>query len=511
MIKKRIILISLIAVLFIVMLCAYLFVVAPMLEENEESTSKIELLDGEVWATSTTILMFDHVERANIQSIEISNKNNNYKFYYDEAKKDFFIEGYENAPYSKEMIATLISNAGYPVTMKRVVDKTDDLSQYGLAESDNPAYYILTTRKGETYKVYIGNMIPTGAGYYTRYEERDAVYITEASISQTLLGKIENLITPMLFIPTTQSDYFLVKDLILVKEEKPFIEVTTETKEAQTSEGKKYEEFVDYKMLYPAEYTVSTNYDVMLQGFMELYGNSVLELCKDGEVFSDDILEKYNLKTPAYELLFTHNGIMNDIFISKKTEDGVYYAYSLLFNIICDIPADLFNFLEWELIEYIEKPLFQYNINDIDSITVTSKDFNETFVLYTEEGETTTNPVTGATTTKTELKVKIKSSDTYVKDSQNFRQFYMGLLTTNLVTYADVTNTDGLECLATLKVVTREGKKMEFAFYPYATRRCLFTLNGKGEFYVLVDAVEKMVNDAKKLITGETINYQDKD
>ena len=112
---------------------------------------------------------------------------------------------------------------------------------------------------------------------------------------------------------------------------------------------------------------------------------------------------------------------------------------------------------------------------------------------------------------KTDLKVKIKNSDTYVKDPRNFRQFYMGLLTTNLVTYADVTDTEGLECLATLKVVTREGKKMEFAFYPYATRRCLFTLNGKGEFYVLKDAIDKMVSDAKKLITGETVNYQEKD
>ncbi len=510
MIKKRIILIAVIAVAFIALLCTYIFVIAPMMEEGENPQEKIELLDGEVWASNTTILMFDQVERANIQSIEVFNSKNNYKFYYDKEKNDFFVEGYVNAPYSKEMISALVTNAGFPVTMKRVTEKTDDLSQYGLAESDNPAYYILTTRTGETHKVYIGNMIPTGAGYYTKYEKRDAVYITETSISQTLLGRVENLISPMLFIPPLQSDYFLVKDLILVKDGDPFIKITTETKEAQTSDGTKYEEFTDYKMEYPAEYTVSTNYDVMLQGFMELYGNSVLELGKDDEVISEDILEKYNLTKPAYELFFTHNGIENDIMISEKTEDGVYYAYSLLFNTICDIPEELFSFLEWELIDYVEKPLFQYNINDISSITVTAKDFDETFILSTSEGETTTNPVTGETTTKTDIQVKIKSLGTYVKDPNNFRQFYMGLLTTNMVTYADVTDTTGLECLATLKIITRDGEKIEFAFYPYATRRCLYTLNGKGEFYVLKDAVDKIVSDAKKLITGEEINYQDK-
>lgn len=509
MIKKRIVLISLIAVAFIALLCAYIFVVAPMLE-NDDGDKKMELLEGESWASSSTILMFDHVERANIQSIEVFNEHGSYKFFYDKDKKDFFIEGYLNAPYSKEMISALVTNAGFPVAMMRVTEKTDDLSQYGLAESDNPAYYVLTTRTGETHKVYIGNMIPTGAGFYTKYEKRDAVYVTEASISQTLLGKVENIIAPMLFVPATQSDYFLIKDLIITKGGKSFLKVTSNTKSATTDAGEKYEDFLGYTMEYPAGYTVSTNYDVMLQGFIDFYGNKVLELGKDEETFDKELLEKYGLATPAYELAFTHNGIQNVVMISEKTESGVYYAYSLLFNTICEIPAELFKFLEWELIDYIEKPLFQINITDVDSITVTSKDFNETFVVTTSEGETTTNPVTGATTTKTDIQVKIKSSGEYVKDPQNFRQFYMGLLTTNIVTYADVKETEGLECLATLKIITKDGIKKEFAFYPYATRRCLLTLDGKGEFYVLKDAVDKMVSDAKKLTTGETVNYQDK-
>ena len=509
MIKNRIYLIITTAVIFVALLCAYIFVVAPMLEEEPEEP-KLELLEGEVWASSATILMFDQVERANIKSIEVTNSNGSYKFYYDEAKKDFFVEGYVNAPYSKEMISALVTGAGYPVTMTRVTEKAEDLSEYGLAESDNPAFYVLTAKDGKTYKVYIGNMIPTGAGYYTKYEARDAVYVTNASIANTLLGPIESLVTPMLFIPTTQSDYFLVKDFILSKENKPFLRITSETKPAKTSDGKDYEEFVNYKMDYPAEYTVSTNYDVMLQGFMEFYGNSVIALGKDDEIISDEILEEYGLKTPAYEMLFTHNGIENDILISKKTEDNRYFAYSLLFNVICDFPAETFNFLEWELMDYVDKPLLQYNINDISSITVKSKDFEETFIIYTSEGETTTNPVTGATTTATDIQVEMKSTKKYVADPKNFRQFYMGLLTTNLVTYADVTDPTGLECLAEIKVITREGKKIEFAFYPYATRRCLYTLNGKGEFYVLKDAVDKLVSDAKKLISGESVNYQDK-
>ena len=177
---------------------------------------------------------------------------------------------------------------------------------------------------------------------------------------------------------------------------------------------------------------------------------------------------------------------------------------------ICVMPGETFEFLKWELMDYVEKPLVQFNINDVTSITVTSKDFDETFLLYFSEGESTKNPVTGAVTTTTDLQVKLKSNGTFIPNPKNFRQFYMVLLTTNLVTYSDVKDETGLDCLATIRILTKDGKKLEYAFYPYATRRCFYTLNGKGEFYVLKDAVEKIVSDAKKVIKGETVSYQSK-
>ena len=56
MIKKRLYLIIAAVVAIIALICAYVFVVAPMLEE-EDTTEKLELLEGETFASSTTILM----------------------------------------------------------------------------------------------------------------------------------------------------------------------------------------------------------------------------------------------------------------------------------------------------------------------------------------------------------------------------------------------------------------------------------------------------------------------
>lgn len=52
---------------------------------------------------------------------------------------------------------------------------------------------------------------------------------------------------------------------------------------------------------------------------------------------------------------------------------------------------------------------------------------------------------------------------------------------------------------------TLSGSETEIAFYPYSTRRCLVTINGEGEFYVLIDRVEKLISDTQKLMTGVEI------
>ena len=134
MIKKRIYLIAAIALAFVLLTVAYFVVIAPMLEETNED-EKIELLEGEVLGQASSILMFDQVERANIKSIEVHNEHGGYTFYYDEEKEDFFFENYLDAPYNKEMISSLVTSTGYPATMKRVTEKAEDLSIYGLDES----------------------------------------------------------------------------------------------------------------------------------------------------------------------------------------------------------------------------------------------------------------------------------------------------------------------------------------------------------------------------------------
>ena len=59
---------------------------------------------------------------------------------------------------------------------------------------------------------------------------------------------------------------------------------------------------------------------------------------------------------------------------------------------------------------------------------------------------------------------------------------------------------DSSNMMYSFTYTTLSGKETTIAFYPYSTRRCLVTINGKGEFYVLIDRVEKMISDTGKLL-----------
>ncbi|MBR6682601.1 MAG: DUF4340 domain-containing protein, partial [Clostridia bacterium] len=261
---------------------------------------------------------------------------------------------------------------------------------------------------------------------------------------------------------------------------------------------------------YPLGYNVSTKYDTVLQSFQTLQATKTLEVGKsynDEEKTSvdipDEVLEKYNLKTPKYEVFFEYKGVKNSFVISEKNENGTYYVYSLLYNHICEIDEESVGFLEWDLIEFVEKSLFQYNITDVSSIKLKTKDFEETFLLYNlDTGKET------AAGTVIDIEVKRKSNGENISDVTNFRNYFYILLTTQFIAEADVTSTEGLENYATVEIITRQGKKIEYGFYPYATRRCLLTIDGKGEFYVLKSSVDKLISDAKKVINGETVNRE---
>ncbi|MBR4880550.1 MAG: DUF4340 domain-containing protein [Clostridia bacterium] len=482
MLKKQKLIIIISAVLIVALAVVYFTVVAPMLKDTEKVETP-ELLEGETYSQAySKIMIFPKIEQADIKEIQIHNESGDYGFYQG-SDGEFYLTGYEGTSFGNAQFTNLAATVRLPMAIDRVAEDPEDLTKYGLDASQDPAYYIVTDIYGNSYKMYIGDVLPTSGGYYAMLDGRKVVYALDTTSKYVLTAK-ESYVTPLLSMPTNSDDYYKIERFTLGKGGETFIaiEFMDENERAKTAST------TYYRMLEPGDYVPSSsNYDHIIKKFNALEGTEVLAFGNVKEAMTPEDLTEYRLDDPAFELYYRYNGVDNYILISDKNEDGSYYAYSVMFNIVARVDAETFDFLEWDFIDFVDKPMFQKNINDIDTIEIIGNGVHETFT------------VTGKDTA---LKVTPKSTLTALTENQlvSFKKIYIKLLSLSLEGYTESDSQD--EWIMTYKVKTRGGLEYEYSFYAYSTRRCYYTVNGEGEFWVLRDRVEKILSDTQLLMSG---------
>ena len=459
----------------------------------------------EVLGTNNRILIFNHVQKADIQSVDVTNEHGSYTFYRD-ASDNFAIRGAETMSYSQELLASLVVSAGYTISMTRVAEICEDMSEYGLAPEDNPASYTLTTTRGVTHTVYIGDKIPTGAGYYCSYEDRPAVYVLDSSLASTLLADVRDMMQAIIVYPISQNNYYTITNFDLVKNGEPFLHVDYLT----DAERAQLESTDVWKMVYPeGGYTPSSDtYESVLYSLVSLTGLRVMEFNVFGSNYEEptdaqiEMLIKYGLAEPAAELSFDYPDTQNNVTIANKLwfsedlGDGTCYVYSWLFDTIALVDIASCPYLTCDIIDLIDRPIFQMFITDVAQIEISGKGSADTFTevdFRLVHGENSALTVTDTFTGK-------------VVNTDNFRSLYRGILRLDIEGYAEDLSTDNEDLIATLRITTNLGNVKEFKFYAYSTRRCLVTINGKGEFYILRDKANKLISDANKLLNDIQID-----
>lgn len=196
-------------------------------------------------------LLFPHIEKANIRSIEVHNETGAYTFARINENGEisnngsFGIVGSSATLFNEELFTFLHVSAGYTISSQKIQspikDANGQFTEYGLAPIANrervledgtketydyePAYYVLTDTSGNKYKVIIGDRLVTGGGFYAQYVDmsdgketpRDAVYVLSTDIESSLLAPIEDYVTPLISYPMTMNTYFDVEDFTVLK------------------------------------------------------------------------------------------------------------------------------------------------------------------------------------------------------------------------------------------------------------------------------------------------------
>ncbi|MBQ3101133.1 MAG: DUF4340 domain-containing protein [Clostridia bacterium] len=457
--------------------------------EGGRATVKLDTTNGT--SSSGRFYMFPAIEVNDIAEVAITNEYGTFGFYYDSSDGEYYITGYKGTPYNQTAFSTTLAAARNPLSMERIAVDPEDLSVYGL-DGNGKASYVISDKKGTTHEVLVGDMLVTGGGYYCMIKGGDAVYALDTS-NGAFFATPETFVTPLLAFPVSENDYYMAEKFTLKKDGEVFISCAFMSE----AERKETASTSTYKMLEPANYVPSnTNYNAVLQKFISLTGSEVLKFGLYGETMNSLELVEYNLVNPKYEIYYCYKGVDNYVYVSEKNEDGSYYAYSLLFNLIARVDAETFEFLEKDFLWYVDKPIFQRNIVDVASIRIEGNGIDETFNITGDEASA--------------ISVTPKSAGMPFGESgvKSFKNIYLKLLSLTIEDYTESTSKD--EWIMRLTVVTDLGHETVYEFYNYSTRRCYFTIDGEGEFYCLRDKVEKILEDTVAIMNGEEISSVDK-
>lgn len=584
--KKRRNTIVFLVTVFTVLIVGYFALRGVLIGEVAETTPppSIELLPGEATFGDTT-LIYPRIDRENIKTVKIHNPNNrDYgEVYVDwgigfakdpETKNTYgYLLEYDYAELDDTQLAYFAMTAGYVGFTSRVTEITadTDLSVYGLQyTSDEEATYMVVEKNdGTKHKIYFGKKNPNGTAYYVRsgdtYQdengntvERNTVYLLDASTStyasSTVLAKPTAMLTTRMTYPVKSMFSSFVLQDTMGELNVAFVPVKQLTNPDSIFGGSSL-----YYTVLPQGYFSSAAFETRITIFEDFLGEETLEYAtkrvdgvdeETGEAytlytFDEATLAKYHLDSTSeiYCLMYTaavegsEEDAISEVYFSRLQPDGYYYAYSLSYGTIVRVSAAIVDFLEWDLLDFVNTNALTMSIGYCDTLTI--KGTLENGVAFHESFSSTIDADYRV------LSAKVNGTDKTVP-LEYYRVLFQELYNTVLrgevpedldkealmqgTPYAEfhvktrdvtvyVTNAVGAptsEIKGVIKSVTRIVR-----FYRYSNNRTLMTIETiqndgtstgeSGAFYVLASRLDKIVRDADKLIKGIPFSFYDKE
>ena len=260
---------------------------------------------------------------------------------------------------------------------------------------------------------------------------------------------------------------------------------------------------------------------------------------------TDEELEAYGLSEYAHEFSFIYTDTEgqewnNHFVISEQNEDGTYYGYSALFDMIVIIPESQATYLSWEEIDWYEREYFMFNIAHVQEIKLESASMDAPVVFTLDNSKSDQSKgmnselieiyANGQKMDYTLTVTKPSGSTATETASYNFRRFYQALLTASMEGVAELSEaemeafreTPDEDCYLKITIHADDAKgetaDLVYRFYRYTERKAYMTVevldgkdaagapeNGQGVFYVLRSFCDKLIADAYRFMEGTEI------
>lgn len=247
-----------------------------------------------------------------------------------------------------------------------------------------------------------------------------------------------------------------------------------------------------------------TNFNNFVQYMAALEGESVVAcgIGDNGDATSlkTDILAKYGLDNPDKHFAFEYDGVVTDLYVSKRNENGKYYLYST-FNgevngqkvnattdVIVEVSEETAPFLAWNIVEYLDHSLFSIYIVDISKMEISADGKTYTFDLSLDS----------------EGKLGEVIYDGKSCDVTSFKYLYQSII--GIYMQDEYKAVEGEKPVEYLRVkIYTETNSPEIVFYRVSSSKCYFTIDGEGSYYALVEDVNEAREKLIAYVNGEKV------
>lgn len=475
--NKKLISIAVVAVLIAALgVVLYVLNQNPVVEDSSSSTTE---------SKPSYYLTGSPDSYTKVKSVQIQNLHGSYTIYSDNVSADdkvqavYAISGLEKIPPSTYSISSVTNSAEVLVATSVVVENPPDISIYGLNKPQATANikYI----DGSTAKIIVGDYAPGGDQAYVMVEGTNTVCLISATAAERFMRKTTDFYD--LIVTGGDAETASMLSLALGGTVRPE-PIRIQLKEVTTDSGAYYSSHAITAPL-KADLSVGKGVDTAYSIFA-IDAEEVVDLATD-----DSVLEKYGLLEPYSTVDYRPQDGDTSVgaFTLKASEpDNDGYAYMVRNDdgIIYRVNTADLKWYEAQVHDMMIASVLLPSITTISSITVKSPDVSYTFDIANEEENI------------------IVTSDGLGIDSDNFRRYYQTLVS---ATYDEPASTVLEQKPTPILSITfnyNNGNASDtVSYYQGPPRKAYVTLNDdKGLYYMVSTYVDRVLEDANKLIEG---------
>ncbi|WAM31343.1 DUF4340 domain-containing protein [Caldicellulosiruptor naganoensis] len=471
--KNRLFTIVSVLLVLVLVIGAYFYVsyVNKKKQEAEEKKSS---------SASVTVTNFD---RNKITKIDI--KHDDVHLVLEKVKGKWIVNGINNPSYFDQDKIDDIAFSCAQMTAEKIADSNPkDLKKYGL---DNPKSIVeATLSNGKKVTFYLGSETPITSTYYLMKKGDPKIYVVWINHAENFTISPKKLLSVRIPEIDTQN----IEYVKLVRKGQPTIEIKKiDEKNKQDNELKYYVRL--WNLLQPYSQPVGVSSDKLSELVENVPNFSVEEI-----VDENPNKPEYGLKDPRAELIVKDNKNTLHLYIGNNMNDSLIYCRLAGSNMVFTMASYKLDFLNTlKPFDLIEKFAYIVNIDYVDKIEVITKDKKHTMILNKK------------------LIKKARSEEEADEYQYNFtvdgrkipedtfRKFYQEIIGLLVDGENDKKPTGTPEVTMKFYLVNKKVDVMEYI--PYNDDFYMVVRNGKSDFVIAKEQVQKVLKDLEDLVAGK--------